>query len=315
MSIPSHIIYNWRARSKTELPRIRDDILTGENFLQYSYKDVLGFAIALILNCKPDAANRVLEKLFQIPDISFTPEEQMMLELFWNSFPGRPSNTPWDAWPKARINEANRVCDPKNIEFYGEWTRTHWIAEMLKIDIGDDYDPHQWKDSQDVWTHAICTRILCQPKDGKIPSREMVEDAFEAVDKLLTTLPLRDTHMPHSHVFETRIYFMLALYLGHVQKAREAMTSACELLHLDIHYLLDIPALYETLAQSMNDPPIQTEEEEVKEAEEQLCVALTTRAEQGRQELLHDISMAELSPKILPGSFLRSRTRISQEWD
>jgi len=303
MSIPSHIIYKWRAESKTELPRIRDDILTGRNFVQYSYKDVLGFAIVLILSCKPDAANRVLEKLFQISDISFSSEEQMMLELFWNSFPGRPSNTPWEVWPKARINETKRVCDPKGIEFYGKWTRTDWIAETLKIDIREDYDPHQWKDSQDVWTLAICTRILCQPKDGKVPSQEIVREAFEAVDKLLTTLPLRGPHMPHSHVFETRIYFMLALYLGHVQKARETMNSACQLLHLDIHHFLDIPALYEMLAQSMDDPPIQFEEEEMNGVVEELCGALTTRAEQGREELLYDISMAELLRRFSQAAF------------
>jgi hypothetical protein len=69
-------------------------------------------------------------------------------------------------------------------------------------------------------SHIIYIRILCQPKDGKVPSREIVEGAFEAVDKLLTTLPLRGPHMPHSHVFETRIYFMLAASLSILAMSR-----------------------------------------------------------------------------------------------
>jgi hypothetical protein len=98
---------------------------------------------------------------------------------------------------------------------------------MLKIGvktiIGPDYDGHQWKDSQDPWEHAICARVLCRLKDGKPPSRERVEEAFEAVDRLFTQFPRRGEKMPHAHIFPLHIYFIMAIYLGHLEKARKIL--------------------------------------------------------------------------------------------
>jgi hypothetical protein len=122
----------------------------------------------------------VLEKLFQVPDFRADPEEMQKsswLEVFWDTFPGRPDNTPWPKWDEKCLSESRQPFDPENIAFYKEWTDTVWIENIVGISIGPDYNVHQWKDSQDVWTCALCPRLMCQPKDGKAPSREILQEA------------------------------------------------------------------------------------------------------------------------------------------
>ena len=64
---------------------------------------------------------------------------------------------------------------------------------------------------------------LCQAKDGLPPSCEAVEEVFETIDKLFMTLPLRGPNLPHSDIFSWRIYFILALYLDHPERARKIL--------------------------------------------------------------------------------------------
>jgi hypothetical protein len=90
-------------------------------------KNILSFAVVLILDSKPDTTNRILEKLFQIPEFSASNEEQLILELFWNAFSGRPTNTPWCGWDKSRLDEAKQSVDPESAKFYENWTKTGWI--------------------------------------------------------------------------------------------------------------------------------------------------------------------------------------------
>jgi hypothetical protein len=65
---------------------------------------------------------------------------------------------------------------------------------------------HPWKGSGDPAELATCAKLLCQPKNGVIPSMENVQEAFEAIDKLLTL------HGGRGNNFFVRAYFILALY-------------------------------------------------------------------------------------------------------
>lgn len=294
MAIPQSLIQQWLQKPVTrQTLQTRDRILTDEDFTQAS-KDVLGFVFLLILSCKPNDANRVLEKLFQAPEFSASLDEQLVLEFFWSAFSGKPDNTPWDQ-DIGHLDEARKLADPRNVDFYEDWTKTEWIAKMLNISIGPDYDADQWKGSQDSWVHAIGARILCQPMDGNPPSPEAVEEAFEAVDKLFMMLPLRGPNMPHGHIFSWRVYFILGLYLDHTEKARHILHLASQWEEFDLHHFLDVPALHEMLAASTDAPPIHIlDDAELKEVEVQILAALTTRVEQGRRGPLHDFSMSEL---------------------
>jgi hypothetical protein len=70
-------------------------------------------------------------------------------------------------------------------------------------------------------------------------------------------------------------------------------------------YLLDVPALYETLAASIDEPPTHfLDDSELKEVEDQLPTALTTRVEQGWKAPLQDVPMAELLHLFSKAAFL-----------
>jgi hypothetical protein len=76
----------------------------------------------------------------------------------------------------------------------------------------------------------------------------------------------------------------------------------------DIHNFLNIPALYEILSSSTNDPPSHIlDEDQTKNAEEVLCAALNTRLSSGRKLPLHDISMAELLQRFSTAAFFVHR--------
>jgi hypothetical protein len=112
-----------------KLGRMCDEILTTESFASTSKSpfnnptwptctdDILHWIKSLILSCKPNAANCILEKLFQVPEFRVKPQGQELLEVFWNCFPGRPKNTLWPQWDKKRLLEEKLPFDPEHIEF------------------------------------------------------------------------------------------------------------------------------------------------------------------------------------------------------
>jgi hypothetical protein len=261
----------------------------------------------LILHCKPEAATRVSESLFQVPDfhanLTETRAPLSWLEVFWNYFPGRPDNLPSPQWDQQHLLEASRPFDPENVEFYGEWTNTAWIERTREVSIGQDYNTHQWKGSQDVWTYALCARVMCRPKDGKAPSRETLQEAFEAVEKLSTmTLPPR-----HDSIFPIYVHFVLAVHLGYLQRARELLQEV-ERIQDPTEYFCT-PALYVLLMTSMDDPPFQKyDDDSTKYIQEELCTALNIRAEHGPQksverDMISKISMSELLKRFSEAAF------------
>ncbi|KAE8444644.1 hypothetical protein EG329_014392 [Mollisiaceae sp. DMI_Dod_QoI] len=292
---------------QTQILKTRDTILTSENF-SHTSKELISFVVAFFLAGKPETANRLLEKLFQITDFSASEDEQLIFELFWNSFPGRPTNTPWSKWDETRLNEAKQRVDPESPKFYEGWTNTSVFETILKITIGPDYDAHQWRISQDPWVHAISARVLCRLKDGSPPTREKLQEAFEAVDKMFAQIAVKDPDPLLGPMFPLHIFFAMAVYLDHQEKARKILQKATKQNEFEIHDLLNIPALYEILAASMDDPPIKLfDETETKEAEEFLCAALQTRAEKGRRPPLHDVPMAEVLRRFSEAAFFVHR--------
>jgi hypothetical protein len=235
---------------------------------------IIRFVDDLIVSCKPDAANAILGKLFQVPEFCNMPQGERTFEFFWSYFSGRPTNTPWPQWDEKRLAEEKRLSDPENVQFYDGWSDASWITETQGIAIGDDYDAHQWKDSSDCWTQSICAHLLCQPKDGRPPSREALQEAFEALEKLSTmTLPAG-----YGNIFNDRSYFIITMYLGHFQRAREIFQQ------IGIYRFGDEffcnPAFYQLLMTFMSDPPIKRyNAEEAKEIVQQVCTALDTKLE------------------------------------
>lgn len=261
-----------------------------------------------VFHCQHQIANRVLEKLFKVPDFSASEDEKLILELIWQSFSGRPKNTPWAAWDNTQLIEATKKFDPRVAMFYESWTRVDWIEKMLGVTIGPDYDAHQWKDSQDPWAHAISARVLCQPMEGKLPNRESLEEAFAAVDKLFTQLPLRGENMPHSHIFSPKIYFILASHLGHSAKALEILQISGQRNGSELHTLVEVPVTYEILAESNADPPIDILSlAQLEEISNVLCMAIDTRVEHGWRKPLHDLSAAELLSRFTNAAFFVHR--------
>ncbi|KUJ15003.1 uncharacterized protein LY89DRAFT_751654 [Mollisia scopiformis] len=194
----------------------RDNILTSESFEQSS-KELISFATISIFSGQPVVANRLLEKVFQVPGFTTSPEEQLIFELFWHSFTGRPANTPWNAWDKLPMNGPNR---------------------------------------------------------------------------------------PRSATFPLHVYFILANYLGHREKAREILRSESQQHQFDFPAFLNVPEVYKFMATSIEDPLAKILDESViRETETILHAALDARMKSGWKRPLHDISMTELLRRFSEAAF------------
>jgi hypothetical protein len=97
MAIDQHLIQKWCQMPLTKkVLETRDGIRTDGDLTQSS-RNGFGFVFLLILRCKLDTANRLLENLFRVPKFSAAtvrPDEQLALELFWSTFSSRPDNAP-----------------------------------------------------------------------------------------------------------------------------------------------------------------------------------------------------------------------------
>ena len=109
--------------------------------------------------------------------------QKQMLELFWHYIKGdaananlntRPSNVPWPQFDQAQVDvlyhapelDASQVGFFKQAYMTTAWiSRTDYRKQANYVPIDDNFDPHQWKDSEDPWIHAICARLLCKPRE------------------------------------------------------------------------------------------------------------------------------------------------------
>jgi hypothetical protein len=326
MSISSAYIQKWLRKPGAPGPSLKDQthatrdlILNDEHFLSPP-NDIFGFAMVLILSSKPSAANRVLSTLFKIPEFTaltpgqrpqffsgckFNEAQKLALELFWGAIPnsGRPENTPW-ATDVEMLEGVKQKNDPGTVDFYEKWTNSEDVA-MFDAP-GSDFDAHFWKESEDPFDLALCAKILCRPRDEKVPSREKVEESFEAIDKLFTTLGGSGKDLP------MRIYFILAVWLGRREKAIKILERAYSRIpgQFLLHTFMDIPQLYELLATSSlgDTPPLRLlGGGELVIVEEELLAALTTRIERDWKPPLHDVPMAELLRKFSEAAFFVNR--------
>jgi hypothetical protein len=311
-------IHEWRGNTSEKKLQLRDEILTGTSTALQ--EDVWHEIFVLYLMCTfsglHDPAKTLLEALFDVAP-GFTPtsgaQDNQILRALWKHCPpAKPTNIPL-ALPASIEDQDNPPeYDIQNPAFFqlDKWTETHWIPRTdygQRQEINDDYDRHQWKTSQDPWTHGICARLLCRVPDGQVPDREAVCEAFEAVDRLFTQLPKRGDGMPHSHIFPMKVYFALAVGLGKRQKARDIFALACTAAEWCPGDLLPIPALYEVYFGDGEHHDSETKplipEPAATTAISTLISALAHRKQHGRQELLHGVAWPELLRRFSEAAF------------
>jgi hypothetical protein len=99
--------------------------------------------------------------------------------------------------------------------YYEAWTNTEDAAMFSAPEL--DFEVHSWKESEDPFDRALCAKILCRPKEGKVPGRENVQQVFEVIGKLFTTLGGSRKYFP------VRIYFILGVWLCRKDKSFEIL--------------------------------------------------------------------------------------------
>ncbi|KAK4233849.1 hypothetical protein C8A03DRAFT_19146 [Achaetomium macrosporum] len=299
-----HSLLEWRRNTSQMKLRLRDEILTGtsENLQENVWHDIFQLYLLCSFSGLQDHAKALLEAYFDAQP-GFEPprgsQAKRILGLVWNHCSSAKSgNIPWDI-----AASDDQKDDPSEQRMNGQ-------------EINDGYDPHQWKTSQDPWTHAICARLLCRVPEGRVPDRAAVRESFDAVDRLFTQLPQRSNGMPHCHIFPMKVYFSLAAGLGKRQKARDIFKLACTVAEWCPGDLLPIPALYEVYFGDDDDDGASTDLASTPSSSEQLIAAsaasaavsvltsaLAQRKHHGRQEPLHGVAWPELLQRFSDAAF------------
>ena len=313
---------------------LRDRILQDDN-LHCLWQDVL--ISSLLLFFSPggqEPAVQLLEAYFEFCPVerngngdllwtNYDPypiHEQKALLMMLHHAPRRPTNLPWIDLTDEQLQDP--AFDMTKAEFFYSgvipWTNVDWIekgtdyARQENFELIDEgYDSHQWRTSNDPWTHAICARLLCKVPFGQVASREAVEEAYEAVDKLFTQLPKRhsateEDEWPHCHLFPVKVYFLLAVNLGYREKAREILRLAMMKEEFALNDLVEIPAAYEILLAEDKEAEIGTSlvlREEVKTMQKELLNACKERKENGQQEPLPGVQWPELLRRFSEAAF------------
>jgi len=303
MSLPCSYIQQWLRKPRapgptldTQLKLTTSQILTYDKNFTYSPENIFGFAVILILSSKHRAANQLLSALFKVPEFSASsPGQIVALELWWKTLPEsvRPEDTPWE---KGRgVEDAERRYDLGRLEWWDGWTQ-------FGANLKEGSDAHAWRESDDLITLLNCAKMLCQPKNKEVPSKEKVEETFACLDKFFTQSAVEN----HLIYFPGNNFFLLALYLGRKEKAVDIVKSASmgepgQLFELD--RFLDIPQLYDMIAVSEIFSLKFLEEDELVMVEEKLLAALNTRIEKGWIPALQDVSMGELLRRFSEAAF------------
>ncbi|KAK0658041.1 hypothetical protein B0T16DRAFT_386472 [Cercophora newfieldiana] len=77
------------------------------------------------------------------------------------------------------------------LPFVRQMGREIWIPSYGYVKP-EKHDPHSWRTSTDHYECATCARLHCRVPPGEVPSREALEEAFEAMNKIWG-LPFRGT--------------------------------------------------------------------------------------------------------------------------
>lgn len=93
----------------------------------------------------------------------------------------------------------------------------YWIPESFTT-LKQSYDLHEWRESSDSLTMAMCARLLCHAPEGDAPNQDNVKEAFQALQKQYTSST--DDNRA-SQFLEDNIYLLLAINLGERQAARD----------------------------------------------------------------------------------------------
>jgi hypothetical protein len=166
---------------------------------------------------------------------------------------------------------------------------------------------HQWRDSQDWRIHHLCAKLLCTPVAGtvSVPTRANLEEAFEALDKMFAvTSPGGERSILNSDTYTVRTYFLLTLYFGHREKARDLLNI---IMNTDrkprLGDLIDVPEFCEILAADDDLLVKQNDDAKIDNAHLVISVALNSRAERRMKTPLHDIPIAELLRRFSEAAF------------
>lgn len=177
------------------------------------------------------AARSILEAFLSTvtPDILPSNDELPILRTIWAYAPAaQPSNVPahWPASPPippaASVPERN-IFHPS---FYSYWnqlnTRRNQFRSMLHHPTPPPppEDPHSWRTATYTRDCGACARLLCRVPDGEVPTREVLEEAFEAMERarMVSAWPGCDAF--EVHVPEP-VYFAFCVGLGRWERVRE----------------------------------------------------------------------------------------------
>ncbi|KAH8892904.1 hypothetical protein GQ53DRAFT_745889 [Thozetella sp. PMI_491] len=304
---------NWAWNMPEATIKTKTKILNRDTLFDGTSEDAWGDIAYLYVLCalsgEKEAGDDLLQAFFGACPIMSTDSPHFLqeLELIWHYSGARPVKLPWEdatspdkeAKVRAIIEKAKKPeYDISNPGFFqlNSWTATDWIfnsnfREGPKLEnFNKETFRHSWRESSDPWIHVICPRLLCHVSEGELPTREAIEEAFEALEKLFTELPKLsmgpglDATQPHSHIFPLNIYFLLAVNLGKRQAARDAIAVASTKEEWNLPNFLGLPALYELVFDTTIEPNNSTtplDPAEARRAVATLKEALILRKQKG----------------------------------
>jgi len=180
---------------------IRDEILTTEVFSAVgptiwgrfdNYTDpyppcvhgIQKYILDLILDCRPDAVNNILFKLFDVPEFRTAPIGEDIFEVFWKYFPGRPKNTPWLEWDRTRLLEANERSHPEYTQFLKDAKaensrvaedhfRNPALYEVLAASMAEPPVPQYTDGAAKEIEQQICGALAARANNGRM---DLIQD-------------------------------------------------------------------------------------------------------------------------------------------
>lgn len=202
------------------------------------------------------------------------------------------------------------------IETNPEKELQYWLPyyyQTLKL----TYHPHEWRESSDVLTMAMCARLLCQAPKGEVPSQENVKEAFEALRKLFTNLGDGDVRCG---LVDRDIYFLLALNLGERGAALdEVHRTFRNMIPGEYSAFFRLPAFHAMLSDTSQQPSSSKcifDMEALEKTVHTIQNALTRRKAHGKSfdEYL-ELSWPELLRQFSEARFAILQSKIDDEED
>ena len=138
-----------------------------------------------------------------------------------------PVHGPW----KSRLQPRMELFDSRD-DWLAAIHRAAWALSLPapRIDLAA-IDAHSWRESTDHHHIAACARVLCRVPRGKVPAREVMEEAYSAMKRIWelpfggvhaeVTMPMNPDQPPmyFDVVFPSKVFFWFCVRLRHIGTA------------------------------------------------------------------------------------------------